>query len=88
MQRGAKNAKSLNVERVINIIFWARIKFYSSKWPWEKSTLGSTIISDTLVMKNKSLTKKSTNEGRPLKLSIFELELSSIAQNDSEKNHH
>ena len=49
---GANNAKSLNVEGVINIIFWARIKFYSSKWPSEKSSLGSAIISDTLVMKS------------------------------------
>ena len=29
---GAKNGKSLNVEGVININFWARVKFYSSKW--------------------------------------------------------
>ena len=48
---GAKIAKSLNVERVINIIFWAR-KFYSSKWPWEKSPLASAITSDTLLMKS------------------------------------
>ena len=49
---GAKNGKSLNVEGVININFWARIKFYSSKWLWEKSSLVSAIISDTLVMKS------------------------------------
>ena len=49
---GAKIAKSLNVEGVINIICWHRIKFYSWKWPWEKSSLGSAIISDTLVMKS------------------------------------
>ena len=52
---GAKNAKSLNVEGVINIIFWARIKFYSSKWPWEKFSLGSAIISDPLVIKSINL---------------------------------
>ena len=49
---GTKNAKSLNVEGVINVNFWARGKFYSSKWPWGKSSLGSAIISDTLVMKS------------------------------------
>ena len=54
--------------------FWARIKFYSSKWLWEKSPLGSAIMLDTLVMKKESLTKKATDEGHPLKLSIFELE--------------
>ena len=37
-------------------------------------------------MKNESY-KKATKEGRPLKLSIFELLLSLIAQNDHEKNH-
>ena len=40
---GAKNAKSLNLEEVINIIFWARIKFHSSKWPWEKSSLAERL---------------------------------------------
>ena len=45
---GAKNAKSLNVEGVINIMFWAWIKFYSSKWLWEKSSLGSAIISENV----------------------------------------
>ena len=34
------------------------------------------------------LEKKATNEGRPLKSSIFELQSSSIAQNDREKNRH
>ena len=43
------------------------------------------IILDNLLMKNESH-KKATNNGRTLKLSIFELELSSIAQNDQEKN--
>ena len=32
--------------------------------------------------------KKGPDEGRPLKSSIFELELRSIAQNDHEKNRH
>ena len=49
---GAKNAKSLNVEGVINLNIWARVKFYSSKWLWGKLSLGSAIISDTLVMKS------------------------------------
>ena len=83
---GAKNGKSLNVEGVININFWARIKFYSSKWLWEKLSLVSAIILDTLVIKKQRFDKKGHNEGRPLKSSIFELELSSIAQNDQEKN--
>ena len=39
-------------------------------------------------MKNKSLTKKGQNEGRPLKSSISDLGLSAIAQNDCEKNCH
>ena len=34
------------------------------------------------------LEKKATNEGRPLISSIFELQSSSIAQNDREKNRH
>ena len=66
--------------------FWARIKFYSSKWLWEKSSLVSAIILDTLVIKKGRFDKKGHNEGCPLKSSIFELELSSIAQNDQEKN--
>ena len=49
---GAKNEKSLNMDGVINVNFWVRIKFYSSKWLWEKSSLGTAIISDTLVMKS------------------------------------
>ena len=53
--------------------FWARIKFNSSKWSWEKSSVVSAIKSDTSVMKNESY-KKATNKDRPLKLSIFELE--------------
>ena len=36
--------------------------------------------------KKRRFDKKGHNEGRPLKSSIFELELSSIAQNDQEKN--
>ena len=66
--------------------FWARIKFYTSKWLWEKSSLVSAIILDTLVIKKRRFDKKGHNEGRPLKSSIFELELSYIAQNDQEKN--
>ena len=38
--------------------------------------------------KRRKFDKKGHNEGRPLKLSIFELESSLIAQNDREKNRH
>ena len=69
--------------KIVNSL--ARIKFNSSKWLWEESLLVSAIILDSSLMKNESYIKAS-NEGRPPKLSIFELELSSIAQNDQEKN--
>ena len=53
--------------KIINL--WARIKFNSSKWSWEKSLVVFAIISDTSVLKNKSY-KKATNKEHPLKLSI------------------
>ena len=53
----------------------------------QKSSVVSAIKSDTSVMKKENY-KKASNEGRPLKLSIFELESSLIAQNDREKNRH
>ena len=71
--------------KIVN--FWARIKCNSSKWSWEKLSLISAIILDSSLMKNESY-KKATNEGRLLKLSIFELEKCNIPQNDCERNRH
>ena len=42
--------------KIVN--FWARIKFYSSKWSGEKSWLVFAIILDTLVIKKRKFDKK------------------------------
>ena len=50
MWRGAKVAKSTGL--FPSIFELIRIKFYSSKWPWEKLSLGSVRISESFVMKS------------------------------------
>ena len=59
------------MEGIIDVNFWARIKFYSSKWLWEKSSLGSAIILDILVLKNERFTKKGQKWRLPSKIFNF-----------------
>ena len=43
--------KSCKSNWPFSVNFWVRIKFYSSKWLWEKSSSGSVRISESFVMK-------------------------------------
>ena len=51
--------------------FWARIKFFSSKWPWEKSSFDSAIIWDTLETKKWKFNKKGCWWRPPSKMANF-----------------
>ena len=47
-----EGCKSCKINWPFSVNFWARIKFYSSKWPWEKSSSGSVRILESFVMKS------------------------------------
>ena len=54
------------------INFWARIKFYSSKWLWEKLSLGSVRILESFVMKSINMEgKRDFGFIREMRVSVY-----------------
>ena len=47
-----EGCKSCKINWPFSVNFWARMKFYISKWPWEKSSSGSVRILESFVMKS------------------------------------